>query len=331
MVRGLSLRNISATSAVTLYMETTIGFIGQGWIGRNLADNFERRGYKTVRYAKEQPYDQNLDKLKKADIIFIAVPTPTTPQGFDDSILRDAIKQASKGQTVVIKSTILPGTTDSIAEENPDIFVMHAPEFLRETSVKKDIEKPERNIIGIPSKHKDHPEWKKRAEAVLAVIPNAPYEVICAAPEAELIKYGGNNFFYVKVVYMNMLYELAQHHGASWDVIANSMVADSRIGASHMQPVHQMPHLDNGVAGRGAGGHCFLKDFAALRFHYEDTFPEHAHMRSLLRAFEATNNQLLRSTNKDQDLLEAVYGDDVLCVCKITDQETVCVCGVNKS
>ena len=46
---------------------------------------------------------------------------------------------------------------------------------------------------------------------------------------------------------MNMLYELAQHHEASWDVIAQSMVADSRIGDSHMQPLHQMPHLDNGV------------------------------------------------------------------------------------
>jgi UDPglucose 6-dehydrogenase len=312
-------------------MEKTIGFIGQGWIGKNLADNFERRGYKTVRYAKEKPYDANLEKLKNADIIFIAVPTPTTPEGFDDSILRSAIKLAKPGQTVVIKSTVLPGTTDSIADENPGVFIMHSPEFLREMSVKKDIEKPERNIIGIPTRYKDDPEWRKRAEEVLAVIPNAPYEVICSAPEAELTKYGGNNFFYVKVVYMNMLYELAQHHGASWDVVANNMIADSRIGASHMQPVHQIAHLDNGVPGRGAGGHCFLKDFAALRFHYEEKFPDHSHMHSLLRSFEATNNYLLRSTNKDKELLLGVYGEDVLCVCKITDKSSVCVCGVNKS
>jgi UDPglucose 6-dehydrogenase len=287
-------------------METTIGFIGQGWIGRNLADNFERRGYKTIRYAKEAPYDKNLEQLKHADIIFIAVPTPTSPDGFDDRILRSAIKEASPGQTVVIKSTILPGTTDSIAKENPDIFVMHAPEFLREASVKRDIEKPERNIIGIPAAHIDDPKWRKRAEAVLAVVPNAPYEIICTAAEAELTKYGGNNFFYMKVVYMNMLYDLAKEHGASWDTIAANL-----------------------VPGRGAGGHCFIKDFAALRFHYEEKFPEHAHMHSLLRTFEATNNYLLRSTKKDEDLLRAVYGEEVLCVCKVNDASASCVCGVN--
>ena len=136
-------------------MDRKLGFIGQGWIGKNLADNFDERGHTTIRYANEAPYNNNREKLKEADIIFIAVPTPTTPDGFDDSILRQAVKYAHAGQTVVIKSTVLPGTTDSIADENPGIFVMHGPEFLRETSVKKDIAEPERNIIGIPTKHVD--------------------------------------------------------------------------------------------------------------------------------------------------------------------------------
>ena len=302
-----------------------LGFIGQGWIGKNLADNFDERGHSTIRYAHEAPYNENREKLKDADIIFIAVPTPTTPEGFDDSILRQAVKHARKGQTVVIKSTIIPGTTDSIAAENPDLFVMHAPEFLRETSVKKDIAEPERNIIGIPTKFIDHPEWRRRAQEVLSVLPLAPYMVICSAPEAELTKYGGNNFLYMKVVYMNTLYDLAQHHGADWDIIAENMSADSRIGASHMQPVHQHKHM-GGVLGRGAGGHCFIKDFAALRHHYERVFPEDTHAHSLLRSFEATNNYHLRSTNKDLDLLESVYGDEVLCVCKVNDKAATCVC-----
>ena len=311
----------------------TLGFIGQGWIGKNLADNFEERGHATIRYAHEEPYNKNKELLKEADIIFIAVPTPTTPTGFDDSILRQAVKHAHPGQTVVIKSTIIPGTTDSIAEENPKLYVMHAPEFLRETSVKKDISEPERNIIGIPTKFFKDKEWKRRAEEVLAVLPDAPYSVICTAPEAELTKYGGNNFFYMKVVYLNTLHDLAEHHGASWDVISKNMTADSRIGSSHMQVFHQMPHLGGGVVGRGAGGHCFIKDFAALRHHYEDTFPdeEHTHVHSLLRSFEATNNFLLRSTNKDLDLLESVYGDEVLCVCKVNDKGATCVCKMSNN
>ena len=307
----------------------SLGFIGQGWIGKNLADNFEARGHSTIRYAHEEPYNKNKELLKEADIIFIAVPTPTTQTGFDDTVLRQAVKLASPGQTVVIKSTVIPGTTDRIATDNPGVFVMHAPEFLRETSVKKDIAEPERNIIGIPTKHIDDLKWRRRAEEVLSILAPAPYKVICSASEAELTKYGGNNFLYMKVVYMNTLYDLAQHHGADWDIIAQNMSADSRIGTSHMQPVHQHTHMGK-IAGRGAGGHCFIKDFAALRAHYEEVFPEDTHVHSLLRSFEATNNHLLRSTNKDVDLLASVYGDKVLCVCKVNDKGAACVCKMSQ-
>ena len=58
-----------------------IGFIGQGWIGKNYANDFEARGYATVRYALEEPYKANEDKIKDCDIVFIAVPTPSTPTG----------------------------------------------------------------------------------------------------------------------------------------------------------------------------------------------------------------------------------------------------------
>jgi UDP-glucose 6-dehydrogenase len=149
------------------------------------------------------------------------------------------------------------------------------------------------------------------------------------AVEAELTKYGGNNFFYLKVVYMNLLYDLAEHHGADWDIVAKNMMADSRIGTSHMNPVHQIAHLDGGKAGRGAGGHCFLKDFAAMRFHFENELPEEKETISLLRSFEAKNNALLVSTEKDKELLVGVYGDDVLCICKVSDKGSVCVCGVS--
>ncbi len=310
-------------------MNIKIGFIGQGWIGRNLADNFEARGYETIRFAKEKPYDANQERIKEANIIFVAVPTPTTPKGFDDSILIGAIGNAVKGQIVVIKSTILPGTTDKIAKLRPDLYVFHSPEFLREASVKKDIAEPERNIIGIPREHVDDPIWIEKAKLVLSVLPLAPYQTICSAPEAELTKYGGNNFLYMKVVFMNMLYDIAEHHGANWQVIADNMMADSRIGTSHMQPVHQHTHMGE-VVGRGAGGHCFIKDFAALRYHFEEELPDHKETISMLRALEAKNNHLLVSTEKDPELLYGVYGDDVLCVCKVTDKGTTCVCGATR-
>src|ERR1700733_12742025 len=105
----------------------TIGFIGQGWIGKHYADDFENRGFSVVRYAKEEPYAANKEKIKECDIVFIAVPTPTTPDGFDDSIVRNVISLVKDGTTVVIKSTILPGTTESIQKEHPKKTILHCP------------------------------------------------------------------------------------------------------------------------------------------------------------------------------------------------------------
>ena len=63
-----------------------VGFIGQGFIGKSMADDFEDRGYKIVRYSKNG-FSANKEKIAECDFVFIAVPTPSTPKGFDDSIL----------------------------------------------------------------------------------------------------------------------------------------------------------------------------------------------------------------------------------------------------
>lgn len=285
-----------------------IGFIGQGWIGKNLADHYDERGFDIVRYAKDGVHDTNKEVIAECDIVFIAVPTPSTPDGFDDSVLRAVIGNVGKGKTAVIKSTVLPGSTDSLAALFPDIFVMHSPEFLRETSVREDIDTPDRNIIGIPCSHFTNDAWRAKADAVLEILPNAPYQNICRSIEAELTKYGGNNFLYTKVVFMNLMYDLAEKTGARYDTVAQNMKADPRIGDSHMQPVHQYDHMDK-KDGRGAGGHCFIKDFAAFRELYENVLPEDREAALLLRAFEAKNNKLLRESHKDLDLLRGVYGE----------------------
>ncbi len=235
------------------------------------------------------------------------MPTPTTPEGFDDSILRSVVPLVGKGNIAVIKSTVLPGTTDSIQKENPDILVLHVPEFLREVSVKHDIDYPDRNIIGIPGDFYDDTEFQKAAARVMKILPSAQYESICKASEAEMTKYGGNNFLYMKVVFMNMLYDAANAVDARFEVVAANMRADARVGFSHMQPVHQYDHMES-EKGRGAGGHCFIKDFAAFREMYEKVLPKDKEAIAVLKALEAKNKKLLRMSGKDTALLEGVYG-----------------------
>lgn len=278
-----------------------IGFVGQGWLGKHYADVFEMMGYEVIRYAKEPEYVENKDRISECDIVFICVPTPSTKDGIDDSIVREAVGLVGKGKSAVIKSTVLPGSTRSIQEQYPDVTVMFVPEFLREASVKYDTVKPDRNIVGIVNDRD-----RSKAEELMRILPNAPYENICSVEEAEMTKYGGNMFLFWKVIFMNMLYDMANHHEIDWQTLADNMMADPRIGKSHMQPVHQMKHLGN--PGRGAGGHCFIKDFAAFEEHYRDVVGN-KHGMAVLEALREKNLHLLTSTNKDLDLIEQIYGE----------------------
>ncbi|MFA6394028.1 MAG: hypothetical protein WCW25_04115 [Patescibacteria group bacterium] len=281
-------------------MGKLIGFIGQGWIGKNYADDFEKRGYEVVRYSLEEPYVRNREKVKDCDIVFIAVPTPTTPDGFDDSILRKAIKEVGEGKIAVIKSTILPGTTESIQAENRKIFVVHSPEFLSEASAAYDAANPNRNIVGIPSLDET---FKKKAKEVMEVLPFAPFGLVCFSREAELIKYAGNGLLALKVVFVNLLYDIADKLGCKWENVRDAIGADPRLGSTHLQPIHQ--------TGRGAGGHCFIKDFAALTSLYKDLVGDKEGL-AFLNAMKDKNNGLLIKSGKDLDLLVGVYGDEIL-------------------
>ncbi len=274
-----------------------IGFIGQGWIGKNYANDFEARGYVTVRYALEEPYRANKERITACDIVFIAVPTPTTPEGFDDSAIRIALPLVGKGHIAVIKSTVVPGTTEKLQRLFPDIFVLHSPEFLVESSAAYDAAHPNRNIIGIPNMDA---AYREKAEAVLRVLPDAPYAKIMRARDAEFVKYAGNCFLFTKVMFMNLLYDVVAATGSDWQSVREALIHDPRIGTSHTEPVHK--------SGRGAGGHCFIKDFEAFRHMYR-TGAGDMYGNALLAALKDKNIELLANSGKDLDLLEGVYGD----------------------
>lgn len=280
-----------------------IGFIGQGFIGKNYADDFVARGYEVVRYAHEPEYIENKEKIATCDIVFIAVPTPTTPTGFDSSIVESVLPLVGVGMIAVIKSTMQPGSTEKLAEKFPQIFVMHSPEFLREKTAAYDAAHPDRNIVGIPY---DTPEYNASATAVLAVLAPAPFNTIMDVRSAELVKYIGNCFLTTKVVFFNIMFDLAFSLGLEWEVIRAAVVADPRIGDSHTKVIHQSGH--GGTPARGAGGHCFIKDFAAIRELHQTILPEDVLGLSVLQHVEQKNVELLKQSGKDLDLLKGVYG-----------------------
>ena len=278
-----------------------VGFVGQGWIGKAYADNFEDRGYEVVRYSLEKPWVKNKHLIKECDVVFIAVWTPTTPEGFDVSVVESVLPLVGNGKIAVIKSTILPGTTEILQKKFPHCTLLYGPEFLSIASHVHDAAHPFVNLIGMPMTDAKH---YRAAELVMKMLPRAPYSDICKSAEAEIFKYTHNASGYAQVILFNIMYELAQKFSANWDVVNRAIQADPLISKRYSNPVHK--------SGRGAGGGCFIKDVAALRRHVKKSLPGDKLSLKVLEAMEAKNIELLTSTNKDLDLLQGVYGADVL-------------------
>ncbi len=275
-----------------------IGFIGQGWVGKNYSDDFEKRGYKVTRYSLEVPYVQNKEKIAECDIVFIAVPTPTTPHGFSDGIIDAVLPLVGKGKIAVIKSTLLPGRTKAFQDKYKDIIVLNSPEFLSRKTAIHDAAHPERNIVGMTI---DSTKQRKAAQKVLSVLPRSEFDFVCMSEESEFIKYAHNVNGYVQVVFSNLLFDFSHSLKLNWNTIGKALKADPHMSHRYLNPVDDK--------GRGAGGDCFIKDFEAFLKMYSNLTKDKKGIK-ILEGIRDKNVELLISTNKDMDLLRAVYGGE---------------------
>jgi UDPglucose 6-dehydrogenase len=275
-----------------------IGFIGQGFVGKNIANDFESRGYQIVRYALESEYVGNRDLIPSCDATFIAVPTPTTPHGFDYGIVESALALIGTGKVAIIKSTVLPGTTKKLQERFRNIVILFSPEFLCESTAAHDASHPMFNVIGVPSDSSGH---RTVANMVMNMLPKSDHSYVVPSDAAELFKYTHNIHGYIRVVYANLLFDLAGRLDIAWPHVEQVMNIDPMMSPYYNSPVHK--------SGRGAGGNCFVKDMAAFVRLYESVLPDDALGMDVLKAIEKKNLELLRQTNKSQDLVRGVYGD----------------------
>ncbi|MCA9360809.1 hypothetical protein H6785_00755 [Candidatus Nomurabacteria bacterium] len=278
-----------------------IGYIGQGFVGKNMSDDFENRGYEVVRYALEPEYKDNATKIADCEIVFIAVPTPTGPAGPNIGIVESVIDLVADRAVVVIKSTILPGSTRQLQEKFPTKTILFSPEFLAEKTAVFDAANPIMNVVGYTQ---DIEEQKKAAEKVMGVLPHSEHNFVVTAEQAEIQKYAHNIQGYFRIILANLLYEMATHVGADWEPIKNMMDSDVMMSPYYNDPVHK--------GGRGAGGNCFIKDMAAFRHHYESLLEMDEEGLAVLKALEAKNIELLLASKKNIDLVREVYGLEVM-------------------
>jgi len=230
--------------------DEAIGIMGAGVVGGALRDYLDARGFDVRVYDPPQGH-LSLDGVDEAETVFVCVPTPyTVRQGFDDSYLLHAVAGLSGAKAIVIKSTVLPGTTDLLQQRYPQHRFLFNPEFLREATANEDFVSPDRQIVGCTH------ESARDAWRVTAMLPRAPFERICAARDAEMAKYMANSFLAMKVTFANEMFELCERLDIAYDAVREMVSADRRIGPSHLRV------LDSGY--RGYGGKCLPKDTKAL-------------------------------------------------------------------
>ena len=244
------------------------------------------------------------EEVPSADIIFIAVGTPTRRgDGHADlTYVYDAatqIGQHLKGYTVIVnKSTVPVGTARQvsrlISEANPDaeFSVASNPEFLREGAAIGDFMRPDRVVLGVDD---------ERAESVLREL-YRPINLIEAPilatnwESAELTKYAANAFLATKISFINEISNLCEAVGADVHDVAKGMGLDGRIGKKFLHP------------GPGYGGSCFPKDTLALiRIAQENDVPS----RIVESVVEVNAAQKARMVKKIRSALGEVSGKTI--------------------
>lgn len=260
-----------------------VGIIGLGYVGGALRYWFERKRKPRVESFLYDKYKGigSVAEVNKADIVFISVPTPYEgKQGYNDSAVVESLKNLKSPKIVVLKSTIIPGSTEKFQKKFPKHKILFNPEFLRAKTANTDFINPERQIVGYTRKSKNV------AKDVLNLLPKAHFSKIMPATEAEMVKYFGNAFLSTKVVFANQIFDLCRKLKIDYDTIKEAVGFDGRIGKSHLDIFH--------FGYRGYSGGCFPKDVKA----FIDFSKKSGVEPRLLRTVDGINEKLLRMNKK---------------------------------
>lgn len=202
-----------------------------------------------------------------SDVSFVCVGTPSQRSGkldlgYVERVVREigaALKQKKSHHVIVLRSTVLPGTTESLVipaveqssgfRAGADFFVCYNPEFMREGSAVADFHQPPYTILGARD-----PKELGLLRELYRTVPGPVFET--SIPVAEMVKYVSNAFHAVKVGFANEVGTLCKHLGVDTDAVTRIYTSDTKLNVS---PAYLSP-------GFAFGGSCLPKDLRALAY-----------------------------------------------------------------
>ena len=207
------------------------------------------------------------DAVRESDVSFVCVGTPSLRSGkldlgYVERVVREigaALKQKKSHHVIVMRSTVLPGTTDSVVipavEEasgfraGVDFSLCYNPEFMREGCAVADFHQPPYTILGARD-----PQDLGLLRELYKTVPGPVFET--TIPVAEMVKYVSNAFHAVKVGFANEVGTLCKHLGVDTDAVTRIYTSDTKLNIS---PAYLSP-------GFAFGGSCLPKDLQALSY-----------------------------------------------------------------
>ena len=246
-------------------MLKNIGIIGNGFVGKAVKESFKNHFEVFIfdldqRKANVKTLEELISKCK---MIFLCLPTPMNLE--DGSchlgIIEDTLKKIDdwcdemefyglEQRTIIIKSTIQPGTTEKWNKIYKRIDIAFNPEFLTEANFIEDFKNQDRIIIGGKNKKGLVNDLYEKSFPKAKII-NCSYE------EAEMVKYFTNTFLATKVSFANEMFELCNKLNINYNNVYKLATLDKRLGFSHFN----VPGPDGS---RGFGGSCLPKDINAI-------------------------------------------------------------------